>query len=78
MDLLLSYNRELGEVEACLVKALELWGDNLEALEETAHFYDAVVDDSAKAMHYAGLCRAKAVELVEAMSDIFRDNEDSK
>ena len=77
MDLLLSDDGELSEVEACLIKALELWGDNLEGLEETAHFYYAVVVDSAKAKHYAGLCRAKALELVEAMGDILKDN-DSK
>jgi hypothetical protein len=71
---LMTRTGELTDVEGCLVKALELWGDNIEALEEIAHFYDAVISDSAKAKHYAGLCRAKALELAKAMDDILKDN----
>ena len=40
---------ELSEVESCLTRALELDPHNIEALEEAAHFYDAVVPAPQKA-----------------------------
>jgi hypothetical protein len=63
----------LAEVELLLNQALELWESNLEALEECAHFYDAVMDEDLKAIHYATLCRAKASALLAAMDEILAD-----
>ena len=74
IELMLSEDGELAEVEAHLSKALDLWAENLDALEETAHFYDAVMPDSQKAKHYAALSRARALELTAAMDDILKDS----
>jgi hypothetical protein len=43
----------LEEVEKCILKALDLDPEHLEALEEAAHFYDIVVPDRNKAVMYA-------------------------
>jgi hypothetical protein len=63
----------LADVDELLRRALELWEDNLEALGEAAHFYDAVMDDSRKAVHYARLCRLQAAALVKAMDEILTE-----
>ncbi len=63
----------LEEVESLLRRALELWEDNIDALEEVAHFYDSVMDDAGNAVHYATLCRAKAAALVTAMDEILSE-----
>ena len=56
----------LNEIE----QALHLWENSLDALEEAAHFYDAVMDDSANAVKYATMCRARAVVLIASMDEI--------
>src|SRR5690348_7284951 len=43
----------LRDVESCLLKALHLAPDNLEAIEEAAHFYDIMVPNRRKAVMYA-------------------------
>jgi hypothetical protein len=63
----------LAEVESCLQQALDLSPDNIEALEETAHFYHAVMPDSQKAAHCANRCREKAAALVAEMDGILAD-----
>ena len=63
----------LVEIESLLERALDLWKDNLDGLEETAHFYDAVADDNDKAVHYARLCRDHAAMLVARMDEILAD-----
>lgn len=39
--------------ERCILRALEINPDHLEALEEAAYFYDVMVPDRAKAVMYA-------------------------
>ena len=41
------------EVEECLKKALALDPENIDALQEAAHFYDAVTLNARKAKKYA-------------------------
>jgi hypothetical protein len=43
----------LSDVERCILKALDLAPDNLDAIEEAAHYYDVVVPDRRKAVVYA-------------------------
>jgi len=43
----------LREVERCIQKALELAPDDLDAIEEAAHFYDIIVPNRRKASTYA-------------------------
>ena len=47
----------LDEAEKCILKALDLDPDHLEAPEEAAHFYDAVVSDRNRAV----MCMQNAV-----------------
>ena len=68
-----SDNGPLSEVEALLLRALELWPDNLDALEEAAHFYDAVMDNDQEAVHYARCCRTRAAALVVKMDEVLAD-----
>jgi hypothetical protein len=65
---------ELSEIEECLMKAIDLWADNLEALEEAAHFFDAVMSDPVRATRFAELCREKAAKLTADMDEILKDN----
>lgn len=67
----------LAEVELLLKRALELFPESIEALEETAHFYDAVIDDDENAVKYATLCRAKAVALLRSMDEILLERRGS-
>jgi hypothetical protein len=63
----------LQEAESSLLKAHELDPTLLDAIEELAHFYDAVNPDRQKAAHYATLCRDAAAKLVRDMEDILHD-----
>jgi hypothetical protein len=51
---------ELDEGEECLTRALELDSENIEVLQEAAHFYDAGLPHPQKARQCAVQCRAKA------------------
>ena len=61
---------DLVEIEECLKKALKLNPDSIEALQEAAHFYDAVVPNSNKARKYAARCLAKVDEAATKMKGI--------
>jgi len=63
----------LDEVEMCLSKALELDPGHLEALEEAAHFYDAVMPDRTKAVMYAQHYIQIAGKVVSDMQAIIDD-----
>jgi hypothetical protein len=43
----------LDDVERCILTALSLAPENLEALEEAAHFHDIIVPSRRKALMYA-------------------------
>jgi hypothetical protein len=60
----------LQDAEADLLGAHRRDPAHLEALEELAHFYDAVIPDSEKAKAYAQLCRDRAAKLVDDMDRI--------
>ena len=45
----------LSEAEICLLRAQELDSGCLEAIEELAHFYDAVLPDKERAAHFANI-----------------------
>lgn len=64
---------DLSEVEECLIRAIELDEDNIEALQEIAHLYDAVLPDADKAKRYAVKCREKALNIVSEMDSILAD-----
>jgi Tfp pilus assembly protein PilF len=66
----LSEDAALAEVEECLNKALKLDPDSVEALQEAAHFYDAVMPNARKARRYAVICREKASKVVGEMEEI--------
>ena len=51
--LMLGDSATLAQVEDCILKALDLSPNNLEALEEAAHYYDVVAPDRRKAVRYA-------------------------
>jgi hypothetical protein len=53
MRLQLTDDGDLVEIEECLKKALKLNPDSIEALQEAAHFYDAVVPNANRARKYA-------------------------
>lgn len=63
-------NGDLSEVEECLVRAIELDPDSLEALQEIAHLYDAVLPNPDKARGFARRCREQAMKIVSEMDGI--------
>jgi len=65
----------LKEVEDCLLKALALNPEHLEALEEAAHFYDAVATDRQKAVHYANRYLEISRKAINDMQEIVQDSE---
>jgi hypothetical protein len=62
----------LSEVEDCLLKALKLDSQNIDALQETAHFYDAVAPNMKKAKKYALACRKRAALLIHEMDTLIK------
>ena len=68
-------NGKLKEIESLLLEALKASPDNIEALEEIAHFYDAVMADSEKAAYYANFCRISAAKLIREMDEILAANQ---
>jgi hypothetical protein len=69
----LSDGGELSEVEDCLKKAVSLDPNSIEALQEAAHFYDAVVPNAQKARKFAARCRDEAVKVAAEMDSIIKD-----
>ncbi len=63
----------LSEVEDCLTRAINLDPDNIEALQEIAHLYDAVIPDAEKAKRYAARCREQAMKIITQMDSILAD-----
>ena len=64
----------LDEIEKCILQALELEPEHLEALEEAAHFYDVIIPDRAKAMFYAQRYIDVAEKAVHDMQAIIDDS----
>jgi hypothetical protein len=65
----------LVEIEKCILQALELEPEHLEALEEAAHFYDVIIPDRAKAMLYAQRYIDVAEKVVHDMQAIIDDSD---
>jgi hypothetical protein len=66
--------RSLDDVERCLLKALELNSKHLEALEEAAHYYDAVMPNREKAVEYARCCGELAEKMLSEMQAIINSD----
>ena len=64
----------LDEVEKCILTALDLDPEHLEALEEAAHFYDVMVPDRNKAVMYAERYVQLAGKVVGDMKAIIKDS----
>jgi hypothetical protein len=64
----------LGEVEKCILRALDLDPKHLGAIEEAAHFYDAVAPDRKKALTYAERYIHLAGTVVGDMKAIIEDS----
>jgi hypothetical protein len=69
----LSDDGDLSETENCLKRALRLDPNNIEALQEAAHFYDAVVPNAQKARRFAASCRDKALKVAAEMDSIIKE-----
>ena len=59
----------LEEIKLRLKRAIALWTNNIDALQELAYFYDAVVDDQDM-QSGARSCHAQAVALITEMDEI--------
>jgi hypothetical protein len=70
MRLQLTDDGDLVEIEECLKKALKLNPDSIEALQEAAHFYDAVVPNANRARKYAASCLEKVAQVAAEMKGI--------
>jgi hypothetical protein len=64
----------LDEIERCILHALKLDPEHLEALEEAAHFYDVVIPDRGKATMYAQHYIQVAGRVVDDMQAIIDDS----
>ena len=64
----------LDEIEKCILQALELEPEHLEALEEAAHFYDVIIPDRDKAIKYAQRYVQVAGRVVDDMQAIIDDS----
>jgi hypothetical protein len=60
----------LSEAEMCLLRARELDSECLEAIEELAHFYDAVLPNKEKAAHFASIFIADVSPRLSRMKEI--------
>jgi hypothetical protein len=65
---------DLLEVERCVLKALDLAPNNLEAIEEAAHYYDVVAPDRRKAVKHAKRYIGLAGKVVSDMQAILEDS----
>ena len=62
----------LEDAERFLLRALELHPNSFDALEELAHFYDAVTPVPEKARAFAQVCREMALRLAADMDAIIQ------
>lgn len=65
----------LDEVERCILQALELDPQHLDALEEAAHFYDVMVPDRSKAVMYAQCYLQIAQKVIGDMKTIIDESD---
>jgi tetratricopeptide (TPR) repeat protein len=63
----------LGEAERSFLRALEVDPNSLRAIENLAHYYDAVADDPVKAKHFAREYISRVEPALEEMRSILRD-----
>lgn len=57
----------LSEAERSFLRALEVSPDNVNAIEELAHYYGAVADDSDKAKHFAREYLSRVEPVIQEM-----------
>lgn len=65
----------LEDAGKCLLSAQEINPNDLEVIEELAHFYDIVMPDSKLASHYATLLLEKIGAMSKDMAEILDDND---
>ncbi|MFI5127324.1 MAG: hypothetical protein ACHQJX_10905 [Candidatus Acidiferrales bacterium] len=63
----------LSEAERSFLRALEVAPDNISAIEELAHYYDAVADDSEKAKLFAREYLNRVEPVIEEMRALLRE-----
>ena len=63
----------LSEAERSFLRALEVSPDNVNAIEELAHYYDAVADDSEKAKHFAREYLSRVEPVIQEMRALLRE-----
>ena len=63
----------LSEAERSFLHAVELAQDNLSAIEELAHYYDAVAADPVRAKHFAREYISRVEPVIEEMRKILRE-----
>jgi|SRR5450432_251419 hypothetical protein len=68
------FSGSLLDVERCILKALDLAPNNLEAIEEAAHYYDVVAPDRRKAVKHAKRYIGLAGKVVSDMRAILEDS----
>ncbi len=65
----------LDDAGDCLLKAHEINANDLEVIEELAHYYDIVVPDSQLATHYASLLLDKIRNMSNDMAEIINESD---
>ena len=65
----------IDKAKECILKALDLDPDYLEAIEEAAHFYDVIEPDRDKAVMYAQRYLQLAGKVVDDMKAIIEDSD---
>lgn len=65
----------LDDAGDCLLKALEINANDLEVIEELAHYYDIVAPDSQLATRYASLLLDKIRDISNDMAEIINESD---
>jgi hypothetical protein len=63
----------LKEVEDVLLKAVAVDSKCIDALQETAHFYDAVLPRADRAKRYAASCKSECQQIISEMDAILAE-----
>ena len=70
IDMQWSDGGPLKDVETCILCALELDPNSIEAMQEAAHYYYSVDEQIEKAKSYASRCKDATLKVVEEMDRI--------
>ncbi|MGH9509047.1 MAG: hypothetical protein ACRD2M_03855 [Terriglobales bacterium] len=73
IEMQLRDNGSLRDAEACILRALELDPNSIEALQEAAHYYYRVDEQLEKAKRFASRCKEASLHIIKEMDDILND-----